>query len=180
MRFTSSLFQARARLKGGAIVERGDGEIAISPEYVNVIVPVAPLDAMTNPPTTIATKNTRWASAQRSQVGVDAGGVQRVISISHGLWRFHISFTTQFNGTASIEEQGLRLVAPNGVDNKQLYRFMNVAGQSLIDTCVLDLDLGIEASGASVWFWELYQGASVAGDRSFVSASIIASAILTG
>jgi hypothetical protein len=107
-------------LTKGAIVERGDGELGISPELQPVLELTGPTNVVTPTGTTLGTVAAPYdqsfvASTRNGIVGVGAVAVNDMVILARGMWVLEITAVMMMNLAAAVAAawSGLYLLDPD-------------------------------------------------------------------
>lgn len=163
----------------GAIVEKGDGELIVSPLIQPVIDLVSPTARVfPTPAATLGTVAAPWEdsfTAFNHDVGqgVNAGGTTDLAIMARGMWRFWVMAGFAFVGTQAFTNfSGLAIVDPAG-NEAALIEFPHVNNTWF--HIARQFDFAFQADG---FILRHRTGARVALDGFFSSVQVVAARLL--
>lgn len=171
-------FQSHARAKGGAIIERGDGELILPPSVQLVAVLGDQLAGFPNVP---APDTTFIGSGSLNATGAQGGTTSDFATMRPGIWHVDWLFSAHFTGTTNVTRQAsLGLLDPAGrlVFIDQSVHDAAASPHYLTGSFTLDLGDAEVGAATALWTWRLGLAITVAGDVVAARATIIAQPII--
>lgn len=166
-----------AQGKGGAIVDRGDGEIQLDPQILLVSRAGAPVFSL-------AANNADascWTNVDNDAVGAQAINTSVFASLNPGWWHLDITYDHHFVGAASAAADSIEVLAPTGPPSIVLFRFSRAASPSTRINGSLHLEVDLPSFpqlGASNFYqFQTVRGATVAGDIIIFGTSMLSQKI---
>ena len=132
MRIANPRLIRLAGLAKGAIIERGDGELIVSPLIQPVIELVSPISRVFNVPQAVPTSqfvdDSIIKASLDSVVGASAGLVADAMVLAKGLWLIKIHASFGFFGTRNVARISSIYLGDPASNTAQLIPFVHHAG----------------------------------------------------
>ncbi len=162
----------------GAIIERGDGELIVSPLHQPVLDLAGPISRVTLNQV-VGAVGAIWADSfmvnfREGIAGVSVQNASQIINnLLRGMWKFQISATFQFSGTTNAPNSTRLVLIDLGARNLPLVDFGHITGAQMTKETSFDLFLQDDN-----WSLEYIRDATVAADALFASITLNARKIL--